>query len=235
MKEAVAGELAAAYHSAIVDGVRANDFRPPTGTPHDTSGARVRLLLRRRPRRRLRLPGPPAVPRPQRVPDRRDHPQPARQRSAARGGHPVPVRSGRAAATARPGGRRHPAGVRRHRRRHGAAVEPGLHARGHHLRLGAQRLEERRPLRAGRLHRRHPRQGEARGDARDRLTGAEVSATGATSSCSTGTKPRSSATTSATGGDRDGVPDALRRRRLARVRSRRATSPASAAPTRRRC
>src|SRR6188472_686157 len=26
MKEAVAGELAAAYHSAIVDGVRANDF-----------------------------------------------------------------------------------------------------------------------------------------------------------------------------------------------------------------
>ena len=55
-------------------------------------------------------------------------------------------------------------------------VEPGLHARRHHVRLGAQRLEERRALRAGRLHRDHPRQGEARGNARDRVAGAEVSA-----------------------------------------------------------
>jgi len=31
MKEAVAGELAAAYHSSIVDGVRANDFRYESG------------------------------------------------------------------------------------------------------------------------------------------------------------------------------------------------------------
>ena len=31
MKEAVAGELAAAYHSAIVDRVRANDYRYDTG------------------------------------------------------------------------------------------------------------------------------------------------------------------------------------------------------------
>jgi 4-hydroxy-3-methylbut-2-enyl diphosphate reductase len=31
MKEAVAGELAAAYHSAIVDEVRANDFRYEAG------------------------------------------------------------------------------------------------------------------------------------------------------------------------------------------------------------
>jgi 4-hydroxy-3-methylbut-2-enyl diphosphate reductase len=31
MKEAVAGELAAAYHSAIVDEVRGNDFRHEAG------------------------------------------------------------------------------------------------------------------------------------------------------------------------------------------------------------
>ncbi len=31
MKEAVAGELAAAYHSAIVDEVRATDYRPTSG------------------------------------------------------------------------------------------------------------------------------------------------------------------------------------------------------------
>ena len=31
MKEAVAGELAAAYHSALVDDVRANDFRYTSG------------------------------------------------------------------------------------------------------------------------------------------------------------------------------------------------------------
>ena len=44
-----------------------------------------------------------------------------------------------------------------------------LHAGRHDLRLGAQRVEERRPLRAGRLHRRHSRQGEARRDACDRV------------------------------------------------------------------
>ena len=59
MKEAVAGELAAAYHSAIVDrGPRRRlplRHRPADHPPR----ARVRLLLRRRSRRRLRLSGAP--------------------------------------------------------------------------------------------------------------------------------------------------------------------------------
>ena len=93
MKEAVAGELAAAYHSALVDEVRAGELPPRQGPPHAPPRARVRLLLRRRSRRRLRLPGGRALPRPQRLPHRRDHPQPARQRSAARQRHPVPQRS----------------------------------------------------------------------------------------------------------------------------------------------
>ena len=99
MKEAVAGELAAAYHSALVDEVRADDYQFTHGPPHDPSRAGVRLLLRRRSRGRLRLPGAPALSRPQRLPDRRDHPQPARQRPAARERHPLPHRSGRDAAT----------------------------------------------------------------------------------------------------------------------------------------
>ena len=45
---------------------------------------------------RRRFPGP------QRLPDRRDHPQPARQRSAARRRHPLPERPGRALGRARP-------------------------------------------------------------------------------------------------------------------------------------
>ena len=60
MKEAVAAELAAAYHSRLVDDVRSNGFvrqRPADGP----SRPRVRLLLRRRPRRGLRLPDAQAV------------------------------------------------------------------------------------------------------------------------------------------------------------------------------
>ena len=51
---------------------------------HHPSRARVRVLLRRGPRGRLRLPGAPPVSGPHRLPDRRNHPQPARQRRAAR-------------------------------------------------------------------------------------------------------------------------------------------------------
>ena len=63
--------------------------RPPDRPPR----ARVRLLLRRRSRRRLRLPGAAAVRRSAGLPDRRDHPQPGRERQAARGGDPLPLRS----------------------------------------------------------------------------------------------------------------------------------------------
>ena len=176
MKDAVAGELAAAYHSAIVDRVRSNDYQYAAGRAHDSPRARVRVLLRRGPRGRLRLSGAPPLPWTERLPDRRDHPQPARQRSAARRRHPLPQRSGRALGHARTGRRRDPARLRRHGGRHVAAREPGLHARRHDVRVGAERLEERRPLRAGRLHRDHPRQGASRGDAGDRVAGPEVSA-----------------------------------------------------------
>ena len=49
-----------------------------------------------------------------------------------------------------------------------------LHDDRHHLRLGAQRVEERAALRRGRLHVDHPRQGLARGDAGDRVAGGAV-------------------------------------------------------------
>ena len=55
----------------------------PVRPAHHSPGPRVRLLLRRRPRRRLRVPDAAAVPGSRRLPDRRNHPQPARQREAA--------------------------------------------------------------------------------------------------------------------------------------------------------
>ena len=93
MKDAVAGELAAAYHSAIVDASAA--------TTTVTHPGRLTIHLAREfgfcygvdravdyaYQARRRFPGR------QRLPDRRDHPQPARQRSAARRRHPVPQRS----------------------------------------------------------------------------------------------------------------------------------------------
>ena len=48
-----------------------------------------------------------------RLPHRRDHPQPARQRPPARAGHPVPHRPRRGRRSSRPRRRGHPAGVRR--------------------------------------------------------------------------------------------------------------------------
>ena len=112
MKEAVAGELAAAYDSAVVDQVRARRLSIHRRPAHRAPRPRVRLLLRRRSRGRLRLPGAAAVPRPERLPDRRDHPQPARQRSAARDGHPVPPIRASARGPRSAGRRRDPAGVR---------------------------------------------------------------------------------------------------------------------------
>ena len=110
-----------------------------------------------------------------RVPDRRNHPQPARQREAAGDGHPVPRATSRTRID-RLGARRRrdPAGVRRDRRDAAAARTARLHADRHDLRLGAERLEERPPLRRGRLHVDHPRQGVARGDAGDRVAGGRV-------------------------------------------------------------
>ena len=129
MKEAVAGELAAAYHSALVDEVRAADYRHETGRLHRPSGARVRLLLRRRPRRRLRLPGGR-----KRFPARNVfltgeiiHNPHVNDRLRATGirflSDPRRTRT-----RPRPRGRRHPAGVRRDRRRD-VAASPSAAAR----------------------------------------------------------------------------------------------------------
>ena len=174
MKEAVAGELSAAYDSAIVEQVRAHDFQFQSGrlTIHlarefgfcygvDRAVDYAYQARRRFPGRNVFLTGE-IIHNPH-VNDRlRD------------AGIRFLSDTGRTARHARPGRRRHPAGLRRHRRRDGAAVAPGLHAGRHDVRLRAQRVEERRPLRAGRLHRGHPRQGQARRDARDRVAGPEV-------------------------------------------------------------
>ena len=177
MKEAVAGELAAAYHSAIVDrrpGQRLPlRHRPADGPPRP----RVRVLLRRRSRGGLRLPGPRALSR--------------AGRSILTGEiiHNPHVNDQLRAADIRfltdPGERWDTLGpddvvilpafgvtVGDMAR----LVRPGLHPGRHDVRVGAERLEERRPLRAGRLHRGHPRQGAPRGDPGDRVAGAEVSA-----------------------------------------------------------
>ncbi len=74
-----------------------------------------------------------------------------------------------------------------------------LRARRHDVRLGAQRLEARRDVRARRLHRADPRQVLPRGDARDGVAGAASIRTGTTSSSATWTKRGSSATTSKAG------------------------------------
>ena len=83
-----------------------------------------------------------------------------------------------------------------------AARSPRLHARRHHLRVGAERLEERPPLRRRRLHVDHPRQGLARGDAGHRVAGGRVRRP-LPGRVRRRTRPRSSATTSGGGGDRD--------------------------------
>ena len=158
MKEAVAGELAAAYHSALVDAVRASDYRhDPAGSPCTSRASSASATASIAPSTTPIRPGA-RFPGPQRLPHRRDHPQPARQRAAARRWHPLPQRCRRTRARARPRRRRHPAGVRRHGGRDAPAHRARLHAGRHDLRLGAQRVEERRALRAGRLHVDHPRQ-----------------------------------------------------------------------------
>ncbi len=108
------------------------------------------------------------------LPDRRDHPQPARQREAARARHPLPVGPRVLARGAGRGRRGHPPGLRRHRRAARPVAAPGMHAGGHDVRVGAERVEERPTIRPGRIHRGHPRQGPPRGDPGDRVAGDRV-------------------------------------------------------------
>ena len=72
------------------------------------------------------------------------------------------------------GGRGDPSGVRRDDPGLPDAARAGLRGGGHDLRLGAERVEARRGLRAGRLHLADPRQVLPRGDARDGVAGGEV-------------------------------------------------------------
>ena len=133
------------------------------------------------------------------------------------------------------GRRRHPAGLWRDDRDAAAALGARLHAGRHDLRLGAQRLEEREALRAGRPDLGHPRQALARGNASHGVSGAPSTAAAATWSSTTRPKRTSSATTSAAR-RRSRAPSssgsATRPRRVSIPTS---TSAASGWPTRRRC
>ena len=97
LKDAVAGVLAADYHSALVEAIKAADYRHAAGrlTIHlarefgfcygvDRAVDYAYQARQRFPDRRG-------------LPDRRNHPQPPRQRQAARRGHPLPDRSRRIA------------------------------------------------------------------------------------------------------------------------------------------
>ena len=220
MKEAVAGELAAAYHSTLVDQVRASNFRHDKGrlTLHlarefgfcygvDRAVDYAYQAVARFPGRNVFLTGE-IIHNPH-VNDRlRDNGIRFLSDESERDRQP------------RAGRRRDPAGVRHHRAGDARLLRSRLHAGGHDVRLGAERLEERRPLRAGRVHRDHPRQGQTRGDAGHGLAGPEVSE---------GPVPRRAR--SRRSGDRlrlhpprrrpHGVPGPLRQRRVTGVRSRR--------------
>ena len=125
LKHEVAGVLAESYHSALVQQIKDNDYRLRAGrlTVHLARefgfcyGVDRAVDYAYQARRRF-----PDAPR---LPHRRDHPQPARQRSAARAGHPLPERSRRGSRRPRP---RDDVvilpGVRRHRRGAAAARRP---------------------------------------------------------------------------------------------------------------
>ena len=97
LKDAVAGMLAENYHSEIIERIKADRLHLPRRPPDGPPRARIRVLLRRRSRRGLRVSDAAALSRPPRLPDRRDHPQPARQREAAGHGHRLPERRPRRA------------------------------------------------------------------------------------------------------------------------------------------
>ena len=172
-------DLSADYDGRVVDLLKSQRLHARRRRRHDPARPRVRVLLRRRARGGVRLPDAAQIPRPAHLPRRRDHPQPARQRPAARDGDRDPRAP-------------EPTGAFDFSRitpedvvilpafgvtidDFAALRDARLHARRHDVRLGAQRLEARRELRARRIHGAHPRQVLPRGDARDGVAGAEVS------------------------------------------------------------
>ena len=163
------------------------------GRRHHPARAGVRILLRRRAGGGVRLPDAPEVSRPAHLPRRRDHPQPARERASC----------ARWAIEILAAGRRTAVRLRRASAPEDVVILPAfgvtiddfealradrLRAGRHDVRLGAQRVEARRELRARRLHGADPRQVLPRGDARDGVAGREVPERRTTSSCATWTK-----------------------------------------------
>ena len=60
LKHEVASVLAESYHSDLIEAIKTADFQYASGRDHHPSRTRVRLLLRRRSRGRLCIPGAPA-------------------------------------------------------------------------------------------------------------------------------------------------------------------------------
>ena len=203
MKEAVAGELAAAYDSALVDEVRANDFRFTSGrlTIHlarefgfcygvDRAVDYAYQARRRFPGRNVFLTGE-IIHNPH-VNDRlRDSGirflSDSGERRDTLGPDDVVILPAFGVTVGEMA----------------QLTPPGLHAGRHDVRVRAQRLEERHAIRAGRLHRDHSRQGEARGDARNGVAGAASTRAGAIWSCSIATRPSIVCDYIRHGGDRE--------------------------------
>ena len=177
LKAEVQDALTTDYSGRLVDLHAGAGLPTHRGRPDRAARAGVRLLLRRRAGRRVRVSGTDQVSRPADLPGRGDHSQSARERQARHDGDSVPPSGAdwiRFLAR-RAAGRRDRAGVRRDDRRLSDAAREGRRGRRHDLRLGAQRVEARRQLRARRVHVAHPRQVLPRGDARDRVAGLQVS------------------------------------------------------------
>ena len=86
--------LAKDYRSALIDWMQTHGRLAGARGDHDRPGPRVRLLLRGRPRGRIRVRGAPSLPRPPDLHHRGDHPQSSGQPPAPGTRDPAPSRRG---------------------------------------------------------------------------------------------------------------------------------------------
>ena len=172
LKHEVAGVLAESYHSDLIEAIKNADFQYASGriTIHlarefgfcygvDRAVDYAYQARRRFPDRTVYLTGEII------------HNPHVNAELRAQGIRFL-TRSGRIPRPAHAGRRRHPAGVRRDDRAARRSSATRVHSRRHHLRLGAERVEERQAIRRRRVHLDHSRQVLARGDARHRVAGA---------------------------------------------------------------